>query len=276
MFPSIPSLGAVVYLASSPISSPKGLRSCLENLFASIGISPTDIQAALFRSPFTQGKWREQVWKAFDDAAGDEKVETLNLLVGSPRDVRFAATVQLRNDVAPQRHSTAPLYIGFACESQTWSAEKIGQAARSLLEHAASGLTTSLFGGVFRAPVVNQALHEIHSGGNLHEEPKPFYDRIAFDLRLENYWTKARRLYPVTLLGPKLASQLSAADALAAGALAVQEISGSLLIDAYPSIVETWDPEFLRATVSLRKWLWPHTIQNPADAAGLGIKLAKR
>jgi hypothetical protein len=80
---------------------------------------------------------------------------------------------------------------------------------------------------------------------------------------------KARRLYPITLLGPKLASQLTAAGALTAGALAVKEINGSLLIDAYPTVVETWEPEYLNATVKLRRWLWPHTIQNPADAVGL-------
>jgi hypothetical protein len=276
MFPTIPSLGGIVYLTSAPSAQLPALRDCIDKMLALIGISPAETQAALFRSPFKQGKWRRQLWKAFDDAARDDDVEAVDLLVGSPQDVRFTATIQLRKDSDPQRVSPSPLYLGFACESQTWSADGICRAARLLLETAAVGHVTPLFGGVFRAPVLNQALYEIHSGGNLHDEPKVFQDRIGFDMRLVNYWTKARRLYPITLLGPKLASQVSASDALAAGALAVQEINGSLLIDAYPTVVETWDPEYLKATVNLRKWLWPHTIQNPADAVGLGLKLPKR
>lgn len=275
MFPTIPSLGSIVYLADAPSAAKlPALRDCIEKMLVCIGIAPEETQAALFRSPFKQGKWRRQVWKAFDEAARDDDVETVNLLVGSPHDVRFTATIQLRKD--EERASPNPLYIGFACESQTWPADGICRAARLLLESIATELTMPLFGGVFRAPVFNQALYEIHGGGNLHDEPRPFSERIAFDMRLENYWTKARRLYPITLLGPKLASQLSAADALAAGALAVQELNGSLLIDAYPTVVETWDPDYLRATVNLRKWLWPHTIQNPADAVGLGMKLPRR
>jgi hypothetical protein len=188
----------------------------------------------------------------------------------------LAATLQLRKDPDPRRAAAGPLYVGFACECETWPAEGIRNAARSLLE-AVAGLTPgALFGGVFRAPIFNQAAYEIHDGANLQGEPKEFYDRISFDMQLDHYSTKARRLYPITLLGPKLASQLSAADAVAAGALAVKEINGSLLIDAYPIVVETWDPEYLKATVELRRWLWPHTIQNPADAVGLGLKLPRR
>jgi hypothetical protein len=119
-------------------------------------------------------------------------------------------------------------------------------------------------------------MYEVHDGGNLEAEPATFQERIKHDMRLDAYWTRARRLYPITLLGPKLAGQLSAADARAAGALAVEEINGSLLLDAYPTVVETWDPGFLQATVEQRRWLWPHTIQNPADAVGLGLKLPRR
>jgi hypothetical protein len=31
---------------------------------------------------------------------------------------------------------------------------------------------------------------------------------------------------------------------------------------------DSLDPEFLAATTSLRRWLWPHTFKNPLDAAG--------
>jgi hypothetical protein len=248
----------------------------LERMFSQIGISAADVQAAIYRVPFKQGRWRKQLWKAFDEAIDAADVKVLNLLVGTPQDVRLAATLQLRKDPDPRRAAAGPLYIGFACECETWPAEAICSAARSLLESVAGLTPGPLSGGVFRAPMFNQAAYEIHDGANLQGEPKEFYDRISFDMQLDSYWTKARRLYPITLLGPKLASRVSAADATAAGALAVQERNGSLVIDAYPTVVETWDPAYLKATVALRKWLWPHTIQNPADAIGLGIQLPRR
>ena len=31
---------------------------------------------------------------------------------------------------------------------------------------------------------------------------------------------------------------------------------------------DSLDPEFLAATTSLRRWLWPHPFKNPLDAAG--------
>ncbi len=63
-------------------------------------------------------------------------------------------------------------------------------------------------------------MHEVHNGVNVHLEPKAFQDRFGGDALLDPYLTKARRLYPLTLLGPKLASQVSAEGARAAGALA--------------------------------------------------------
>jgi hypothetical protein len=34
---------------------------------------------------------------------------------------------------------------------------------------------------------------------------------------------------------------------------------------AWPTLCEPRDPAFLRANRELRAWLWPYTIQNPAD-----------
>jgi hypothetical protein len=275
MFPRIGTFGSIVYVANSLSSQAAEMRQLLETMFSRIGISPGDVQAELFRTPFRQGKWRKKLWPAFDEAMSEDDVEVLNLLVGTPLDVRFTAKLQLRKDPDPRRAPRAPLHLSFVCESQTWSAQHICDAARVFLE-SMSNITTPISGAVFHAPTFGQAMHEMHTGYSLSQESKPFQDRIGVDMNLDNYWTKARRLYPITLLGPKLASEVTAADARAAGALAVKEINGSLLIDAYPTVVETWDPEFLKATVELRRWLWPHTIQNPADAVGLGLKLPKR
>jgi hypothetical protein len=273
MFPSISSVGAIVYFDRGLDEQATGLRALLEQVLSLIQISAADVQAGLFRAPSRQGKWRKKLWAAFDEAMSEEDVRVLNLLVGTPLDVRFTAKIQLRRDLVSA--ISWPLHASFACETQTWPAQRVGDAGRAFLEGMTS-LCTLLSGGVFQAPTLGQAMHEMHTGYSLSQEPKAFQDRIGVDMRLDNYWTMARRLYPITLLGPKLASQVTAAEARAAGALAVKEINGSLLIDAYPTVVETWDPEFLKATVELRRWLWPHTIQNPADAVGLGLKLPKR
>ena len=55
----------------------------------------------------------------------------------------------------------------------------------------------------------------------------------------------------------------------AAGALDVREVNGSLTFRAMEGPPrDSRDPEFLAATLPLRRWLWPHTFQNPLDAAG--------
>lgn len=273
MFPAIPAVGAIAYFGADLAKETELLHALWEQVFSLIQISPDDVQAALFRKPMRQGKWRKKLWPAFDQALGEEDVEVLNLLVGTSVDVRFAAKIQIRGDW--NSSIVWPLHMSFVCETQTWSEQRVGEAARAFLRGVA-GISSAVSGGAFRAPTFNQGMHEVHNGVSVRLESKAFQDRFGGDALLDPYMTKARRLYPLTLLGTKLASQVSAESARSAGASAVEEIGGSLLIDAYPKIVETWDPEFVKATVELRRWLWPHTIQNPADASGLGLKLPKR
>jgi hypothetical protein len=37
------------------------------------------------------------------------------------------------------------------------------------------------------------------------------------------------------------------------------------MLTCWPELVEPHDPAFLAGTSALRRWLWPYTIQNPAD-----------
>jgi hypothetical protein len=49
----------------------------------------------------------------------------------------------------------------------------------------------------------------------------------------------------------------------------VKEIAGSLVFDAMEGPpLDSLDPAFPAATTQLRRWLWPHTFQNPLDAVG--------
>jgi hypothetical protein len=80
-----------------------------------------------------------------------------------------------------------------------------------------------------------------------------------------------RRLYPITLLGPRLAS-VGNVELLRAAGARVEHVGTSLLVQTYPEIVSAWSPEYLASTVALRNLAWPISIQNPADVLGLGRK----
>lgn len=75
--------------------------------------------------------------------------------------------------------------------------------------------------------------------------------------------TKLRRLYPITIIGPDIWATLPPIPA-GLGAT-VEELGPCKLLTAWPTLCEPRDPDFLRGTRALREWLWPYTIQNPAD-----------
>jgi hypothetical protein len=76
---------------------------------------------------------------------------------------------------------------------------------------------------------------------------------------------RVRRLYPITIFGPKLWHELPPLPALDPMPK-VEDVGDCKLLHAWPQLVEPRDPEFLAGTTELRRWLWPFTIQNPADA----------
>jgi hypothetical protein len=275
--PNIPTFGAFIYFEKDPAAYDELAHSVMEALLDSATISLGEFRMSFYRTPRKKSKWRSFNWKAFDEASVDHLVEVIDLSIGSTDDdVSFHSMLELRSNPDPRLRSDSPRQFSSVVESRGDSVIGVVKATRRMLEISAQK-AEPLFGGCFRSQSFVQADCEVDYPFSYEREKQEFKERIHIDRKYaSDRWTKARRLYPITLLGPKLASQVSASDALAAGALAVQEINGSLLIDAYPTVVETWDPEYLKATVNLRKWLWPHTIQNPADAVGLGLKLPKR
>ena len=46
---------------------------------------------------------------------------------------------------------------------------------------------------------------------------------------------------------------------------AIEDLGNCKVLTAWPELCDPRDPAFLRGTVALREWLWPYTIQNPAD-----------
>src|SRR5687768_16219104 len=65
-------------------------------------------------------------------------------------------------------------------------------------------------------------------------------------------WEKLRRFYPVTLLGAKLAARTSAEALREAGAIEVEKVGDSLIVDVTPTLVQTWSKPYLEATAKLR------------------------
>ena len=45
----------------------------------------------------------------------------------------------------------------------------------------------------------------------------------------------------------------------------VTDLGNCKMVTAWSVLCGARDPAFLRDTVALRAWLWPRTIQNPAD-----------
>lgn len=119
-------------------------------------------------------------------------------------------------------------------------------------------------GGVLRAPSREHAIAEtwLILNQNLDVEA---YKRLSFDaLHPREAETKLRRLYPVTIIGPDLWATLPPLPTTDPP-LVVRDLADCKMVTAWPTLTDPHDLAFLLGTRDLRRWLWPYTIQNPAD-----------
>jgi|JI10StandDraft_1071094.scaffolds.fasta_scaffold51643_4 hypothetical protein len=90
-------------------------------------------------------------------------------------------------------------------------------------------------------------------------------ERIEWDAwKWRRSHEKLRRLYPITIIGPSIWATLPPMPAFDPMPR-VEDLGDCKVLTAWPTLCEPRDPAFLRATRDLRAWLWPYTIQNPAD-----------
>ena len=90
-------------------------------------------------------------------------------------------------------------------------------------------------------------------------------DRIAWDaMKWRRARTKLIRLSPITVVGPSIWATLPPMPAFDPMPR-VEDLGDCKVLTAWPTLCEPRDPAFLRGTRDLRAWLWPYTIQNPAD-----------
>jgi len=126
------------------------------------------------------------------------------------------------------------------------------------------------FVGGFRSHVYanKECLLATYSPLDLDEDTRA---RLKLDnrhLRLDVLSKTLRRLYPVTIIGPGIWSRLPPMPKVEHPPV-IEDLGDCKMITAWPDLVEPRDPAFLAGTVELRRWLWPFTLQNPADAVEL-------
>ena len=213
---------------------------------------------------------RKVKWSTVEELSALPTTGTLSLHTYEGA-TRCSMRAYLRHNPAIELRYQRPADVWFSVERTADDWAPALRAAEDFLTFAAAAPSV-LFGGITVLDNDSQASSEVTGDSTfIEKQPAQFQARHDHDWRLQHeLWTLCRRLYWKTLLGPTLAAAAGGADAArAAGALDLREIDGSLLFQAMPGPPrDSLDPEFLAATTSLRRWLWPHTFKNPLDAAG--------
>jgi hypothetical protein len=120
-------------------------------------------------------------------------------------------------------------------------------------------------GSIARYASERYAEHECFGGGDRQDVDEATNARLHEDAMLWRLThTRLRRLYPMNIIGPELWASLPAMPPFEPRPT-IEDLGDCKLLTAWPELCEPRDPAFLRATRDLRLWLWPYTIQNPAD-----------
>ena len=109
------------------------------------------------------------------------------------------------------------------------------------------------------------AERESLDGGDRAKCDPALVERVDWDgWKWRRSHTKLRRLYPITIIGPEIWATLPPLPAFDPMPT-VTDLGDCKVLTAWPEVCDPRDPAFLRGTRALRAWLWPYTIQNPAD-----------
>lgn len=267
-----------IRVADEPAAHLDALLAGLEELFEALGDMPKSVWTT---SPGGRsGRTRAFSWKTMAALGADASTGTISSaeLRSRPLEDRpghqpsFEMSLYVRDNPDVPREYQPPAKLWIAVQSPFVGVAAMPAAAQTLMTCCAEHMPV-LHGGITLFDSLEQAACEV-SGTSTYIEKQSlrFQRRHEHDRRFPRNGARrvCRRLYWTTLLGPALASAAGGAEAArAAGALEVREVNGALLFQAMEGPPrDSLDPEFLAATVRLRRWLWPHTFQNPLDAAG--------
>jgi hypothetical protein len=261
---SVRSFGCFIYFENS---TNVPARSLLEAVVGELGV---EAEAKISTKNYAL-RWKNFRWKAIDEAIASDDTLSIAMLVGTPADVRLGGKTGLRLDPAFEDVWQPPRLAWVGAESERWPEPVFTQLARRWLRVAAEQ-GTPLSGGVLAASDLRNAKMEMtqefesSDGEQDHDRsPKSFTGRLMAERSPKETKEKIRRVYPITLLGPKFASHVDDSKLAGAGATNIERVNRSVLFDATPQLLEAWSPEYLAATVELRRLLWPLSFQNRAD-----------
>lgn len=163
-------------------------------------------------------------------------------------------------ELASSRPGSAPPHLYFAFEAPVVE-EALIRAFEGLL-----GRAPILHGGVDVFGRFEDALSDVSLvPASLHDAPPELRLRWRHDAEHKaRLWTRPRRLFALTVLGAAAAAA-DAELARAAGAVEVRSVDGGLLVQATTPLCAARDPSWRSEHAALARWLWPRTLQGPAD-----------
>ncbi|MEJ7602279.1 MAG: hypothetical protein WKG01_30560 [Kofleriaceae bacterium] len=248
----------VSFLASGQPNSYEALAETIIRLYADLGATPRGVSTSLSNGKFVNRVYRPKtvhevvlepkaLWLHVGDVTkADDVVLDCFLRPINPADQEFGdrwIAVTGPSRVLDQR-SLRP-FLAAVPEIYPIAHGGIGKYR----SHAYAGRESS-FSGAFSPFEV-----DVDTRTRLHD-----------DVMLGGQFLRClRRLYPVTIIGPRIWSQLPPMPAVQP-APKVEDLGDCKMLTVWPELVEPRDPAFLAGTKELRRWLWPFTIQNPADA----------
>jgi hypothetical protein len=263
-----PSLWGYVYVRDEPAKAQPALVSALERLGRELGLTPSKMMVTTPGGRVSRP--RKFTFDALREAAAsDDAGSTLLSWARKDQDEltarfywRYHHPVDRRFQEPALHYTILPLPADPALRRT-----RLAAVERFLLD--ASLPSGPLHGAISAAYERDHAREEINLSAEARFGPdgRPLRHRADFDqLASEALWTRARRLYWSTLLGPDLvAASGGASAARAAGAARVDERHGCLIVQTTADVTDSLSLDWHARTAGLRRWLWPHTIQNPAD-----------
>ena len=268
-----------IRVADEPAAHLGALLAGLAEFFEALGDVPKSVWTT---SPGGRsGRTRAFTWKTMAALGADANTGTISSCELRSRPLEDRPGFQPSFDMSLYLRDNPGVPLEYQPPAKLWIAVQSGSVGLGALPAAGQTFVTRcaehmpiLHGGITHLDNLEQASCEATGGmrSEVNRQPPLFQQRREHDWWMNKgvLRTKCRRLYWTTMLGPTLASAAGGAEAArAAGALDVREVNGSLIFQAMAGPPrDSLDPEFLAATVRLRRWLWPHTFQNPLDAAG--------
>ncbi|HEY4243998.1 MAG TPA: hypothetical protein VGM88_29490 [Kofleriaceae bacterium] len=267
-----PGAGAFVLFDHEPADRPGLCIALLDALVSGLELDPKSTQISVSDS----GNWRSFSRTAIEKTLATPGKNYFSVLVGTSQDVQLGARVQFRHKLGYPTRSFAPPHAWFVAR-QRWPKALVRDVARrwfTLAAEQGTPISGGASGDDFLPDLKAELSFERESSFVAWESVPPRHSLFWQRLDRDHEWymhDRIRRLYPLSLLGPRFATARNEELLRTAGAT-VERVRESLLVTAYPDLISVWSPAYLAATARLRKLAWPISIQNAADLAGLRMR----